>query len=188
MAKKEIKRNCHLYPMPVVIVGAKKDGRDNFMTAAFCGMMNIRPPVVVLGLATGHFTTAGIRENGTFSVNIPCTSLMKETDYCGLVSGHKVDKSRLFRVFYGKLGNAPMVEECPLTMECRLMQSIEFGPDAAFFGEIIAAYCDDDYMKGKMPDIEKIDPLLYSMTDSSYWSIGKKLGTAWSVGRSVGEV
>jgi flavin reductase (DIM6/NTAB) family NADH-FMN oxidoreductase RutF len=183
MSKKEIKRNCHLYPMPVVIVGAKKDGRANFMTAAFCGMMNIRPPVVVLGLAMNHFTTAGIRENGTFSVNLPSTSMIKVTDYCGTVSGYSVDKSDLFTVFYGKLGTAPMIEECPLTMECRLMQTIEFSPDGAFFGEIIAAYCDDEYMAGRMPDIARLDPLLYSMTDNGYWNIGKRLGTAWNIGK-----
>jgi flavin reductase (DIM6/NTAB) family NADH-FMN oxidoreductase RutF len=183
MAKKEIKNGCHLYPMPVVIVGARMDGKDNFMTAAFCGMMNIKPPVVALGLEMRHFTTLGIKQNGTFSVNLPSTAMMKVTDYCGLVSGHKVDKSGLFKVFYGKLETAPMIEDCPLTMECKLMQSFEFSPDAAFFGEVVATYCDDEFMGGKLPDIAKLDPMVYSMGDNSYWSLGKKLGTAWSVGK-----
>lgn len=183
MAKKEIKRGCHLYPMPVVIVGANNGGKANFMTAAFCGMLNIKPPVVALGLEVNHFTTVGIKENGTFSVNLPSAAMMKVTDYCGIVSGHKVDKSGLFKVFYGKLETAPMIEECPLTMECKLMQSIEFNPDGAFMGEIVAVYCDDEYMGEKLPDIAKMDPLLFSMSDNSYWSIGKRLGTAWSVGK-----
>jgi flavin reductase (DIM6/NTAB) family NADH-FMN oxidoreductase RutF len=183
MARKEIKRGCHLYPMPVVLVGANKGGRANFMTAAFCGMMNIRPPVAAIGLEKNHFTSAGIHENGTFSLSIPSTSMMKVTDYCGLVSGHNVDKSDLFKVFYGKLETAPMIEEAPLTMECKLMQHIDFGVDGAFIGEIMAVYCDDEYMGGKLPDIEKMDPLIYSMGDNSYWSIGKKLGAAWSVGK-----
>lgn len=183
MAKKEIRVSCHLYPMPVVIVGAKKDDRANFMTAAFCGMVNIKPPVVVLGLEQHHFTTAGIRENGTFSVNLPSTSMVKVTDYCGLVSGHKHDKSGLFNVFYGKLETAPMIEECPLTMECKLIQTVDFSPDGAFLGEIVAAYCDDEFMNGKLPDIEKLDPIIFSMGENSYWNIGKKIGTAWSTGK-----
>ena len=183
MPKKEIKSGCHLYPMPVVIVGANKGGRANFMTAAFCGMMNIKPPVVALGLELHHFTTAGILENGTFSVNLPSTAMMKVTDYCGLVSGHKVDKSGLFKVFYGKLETAPMIEECPLTMECRLLQKVDFTPDGAFLGEVTAVYCDDEFMAGKLPDIAKLDPIIFSISDNSYWSIGKKLGTAWSVGK-----
>lgn len=183
MAKKEIKNGCHLYPMTVVIVGANNGGRANFMTAAFCGMMNIKPPVVSLGLERRHFTTAGILESGTFSVNLPSTEMMKVTDYCGLVSGHKVDKSGLFKVFYGKLETAPMIEECPLTMECRFLQKVDFDPDGVFLGEVTAVYCDDEYMAGKLPDIAKLDPLLFSITDNSYWSIGKKLGTAWGVGK-----
>ena len=103
MAKKEIKNGCHLYPMPVVIVGANKGGRANFMTAAFAGIVNLNPPKIALGLGKLHFTSAGIVENGVFSVNLPSTSMMEATDYCGLVSGHKVDKSGVFKVFYGIL-------------------------------------------------------------------------------------
>lgn len=183
MAKKEIRRGCYLYPMPIVVVGALNEGRANFMTAAFCGMMNIKPPVVALGLELRHFTTGGIEKNGTFSVNIPSTSMVKAIDYCGLVSGHKVDKSNLFTVFYGHLGTAPMVEECPLTMECKLINKVEFSPDGLFLGEVMAAYCNDEYMGEKMPDMAKIDPLIYSVGDSSYWSIGRRLGRAWEIGK-----
>jgi flavin reductase (DIM6/NTAB) family NADH-FMN oxidoreductase RutF len=183
MAKKEIKNGCHLYPMPIVLVGANKDGKANFMTAAFAGIVNINPPTISLGLGKLHYTCAGIDENGVFSVNLPSASMMKATDYCGLVSGHKVDKTGIFKVFYGKLEKAPMIEECPLTMECRLLQKLELGADSLFLGEIVATYCDDQYMDGKMPDLAKLDPLIFSMGDSSYWSIGKKLGTAWSVGK-----
>jgi len=183
MAKKEIKRNCYLYPMPIVMVGAQKNGRPNFMTAAFCGMLKIQPPVVVLGLNKAHFTTAGIFENGTFSVNIPSTSMLKAVDYCGLVSGHTYDKSGLFKVFYGKLETAPMIEECPLTMECKKMQTVDLDTDGVFIGEVIATYCDDQYMNGKMPDIIKLDPIIFSVSNSSYWSIGKNIGKAWSIGK-----
>jgi flavin reductase (DIM6/NTAB) family NADH-FMN oxidoreductase RutF len=183
MAKKEIELGCHLYPMPVVIVGTKKDGRPNFLTAAFCGMLNIRPPIVVLGLNKMHFTSIGIKESGTFSINLPSTDMVKVTDYCGLVSGHKVDKSKLFKVFYGKLETAPMIEECPLTIECKLIQSMDFKLDGAFFGEIIAVYSEEKYLDGKAPDISKLDPIIFSMGDHSYWNIGKKIGQAWSAGK-----
>ncbi len=183
MSKQEIERGCYLYPMPIVLIGAKKEGRANFMTAAFAGILNINPPVVALGLNKIHFTSVGIVENGTFSVNIPSTSMVKITDYCGLVSGHKVDKSGLFKVFYGKLQTAPMIEECPLTMECKLVRDLEFGTDTAFIGEIMHAYCDDEYMDGKMPDIAKLDPLIFSMGDNTYWKLGDRIGKAWSIGK-----
>ncbi|MGD0857228.1 MAG: flavin reductase family protein [Dehalococcoidia bacterium] len=183
MSKKEIRRGPFLFPMPVVLVGANKGGKANFMTAAFAGIVNMNPPAIALGLGKSHFTSAGIDEGGVFSVNLPSTSMMKVTDYCGLVSGHKIDKSEVFKVFYGKLEKAPMIEECPLTMECKLLHKLDLGVDSAFIGEIIAVYCDDKYMAGEMPDMAKIDPLLFSMGDMSYWNTGKKIGAGWSVGK-----
>ena len=169
--------------MPVVIVGANNGGRANFMTAAFCGMMSVKPPTLALGLGIGHFTMAGIKENGTFSVNLPSTSLMKAADYCGIVSGHKVDKSGVFKAFYGSLGTAPMVEECPLTLECKLVSITEFKVDALVVGEVMASYCDEDCMGEKMPDMKKLDPMVFSLDDNGYWSIGQRLGTAWDAGK-----
>ncbi|MGD0353922.1 MAG: flavin reductase family protein [Dehalococcoidia bacterium] len=184
MAKKEIMNACHLYPMPLVLIGAKHEGRVNFMPAAFCGILNINPPIVALGLSKMHFTSRGIEENGVFSINLPSVEMVEATDYCGVVSGHKVDKSGLFKVFYGKLETAPMIEECRLNMECKLIQKIVLGVDTAYVGEIVATYCEDKYMDGKMPDIAKLNPLIFSMGDNSYWSIGKNVGKAWSIGKS----
>ena len=183
MSKKEIKRGPYLFPMPVVLVGALHEGRANFMTAAFAGIVNLNPPAIALGLSKLHFTSLGITENGVFSVNLPSTSMIEAADYCGLVSGHKVDKSGIFKVFYGKLEKAPMIEECPLTMECKLIHNLDLGQDNGYVGEIMAAYCDDQYMEGRMPDIQKIDPLIFSMGDNTYWNVGKKLGNGWSVGK-----
>jgi len=183
MAKKEIVCGPFLLPMPIVLVGATRVGKANFMAAAFAGIVNMNPPAIALGLNKMHFTSAGIVENGTFSVNLPSTAMMKVTDYCGLVSGHKVDKSGVFKVFHGKLKSAPMIEECPLNMECKLLHQIDMGPDTAFIGQIVAVYSDEQYMDGKMPDMAKIDPLLFSVQDNSYWNIGKKLGPAWNVGK-----
>jgi len=183
MSKKEIKRGSYLYPMPIVLVGAVHEGRANFMPAAFAGILNMNPPVIALGLNKVHFTAKGILENSAFSVNIPSTSMMKVTDYCGLVSGHKVDKSGLFKVFYGEMKTAPMIEECPLTLECKLLQTVDFAIDRAFVGEIMHSYCDDKYMDGQTPDISKIDPLIFSLGDSSYWKLGEKIGKGWSSGK-----
>ncbi len=66
MAKKEIMNACHLYPMPLVLIGAKHEGRVNFMPAAFCGILNINPPIIALGLSKMHFTSRGIEEKWCF--------------------------------------------------------------------------------------------------------------------------
>src|SRR5512137_264508 len=93
-------KNC-LYPLPTVLVGANVGGKPNYVTIAHVGIMD--PGSVSLGMNKAHYTNAGIKKNGTFSVNIPDESLVVKADYCGLVSGKKADKGALFKTFYGKL-------------------------------------------------------------------------------------
>jgi flavin reductase (DIM6/NTAB) family NADH-FMN oxidoreductase RutF len=136
-------KNC-LYPLPTTLVGANVNGKPNFITIAHIGIIN--PEAVSLGINKIHYTNNGIRENGTFSVNIPSAELVKETDYCGLVSGKTTDKSSIFKIFYGKLETAPMIEECPVNMECRLIKTVDFPNHDLFIGEIEDTYCDDIVM------------------------------------------
>lgn len=172
-----------LYPMPVTLVGANVNGKPNFLAVAFCGVMNPHPPTIYAALNKAHHTNAGIRENETFSMNIPSADLLKATDYCGIVSGSDVDKSKIFNVFYGELGNAPMISECPISMECRLAQIIELEIDHVFIGEVVQAYADPECLTKGLPDIKKMKPMAFSLHDNNYWMLGENIGKAWSVGK-----
>ncbi len=180
--KHEIKPGTYLFPMPTTLVGAMADGKPNYMVAAYVGMMNARPPVVSVALNKNHHTTMGIRDTKSFSVNIPSAPLVVKTDYCGLVSGKSVDKSALFTTFFGKLGTAPLIQECPLNLEVSLIQTIEFAVDVAFIGEIVSVFCDDACLTEGLPDIEKVNPLIFSMGLNRYYSVGDFVGKAWSIG------
>jgi flavin reductase (DIM6/NTAB) family NADH-FMN oxidoreductase RutF len=93
-----------LYPTPTVLVGAMVDGKPNYITIAHIGIVNhAKPYLISLSMAKVHHTNPGIRENKAFSVNIPSENLVVETDYAGLVSGKKTDKSDLFEIFNGEL-------------------------------------------------------------------------------------
>ena len=100
-----------IYPMPMLLVGANIDGKPNFMAVAWCGIANGEPPMISMSIRHRRHTLIGIRQNMTFSANIPSTDLVKETDYCGIAAGSKVDKVEVckFKVFYGKLENAPLI-------------------------------------------------------------------------------
>jgi flavin reductase (DIM6/NTAB) family NADH-FMN oxidoreductase RutF len=176
-------RNC-LYPMPTVLVGALVRGRPNFMTMAHVGIMDLK--TISLGMNKTALTKAGIFENRTFSVNIPSVDLVEKTDYCGLVSGKKVDKSRLFKIFYGELKTAPMIEECPVNMECRLVKNVDFPAHDIFMGEVVATYCDEAVMddQGRL-DYARLRPILFTMHDAGYWKLGERFSDAWSVGKSL---
>ncbi|MDW7708849.1 MAG: flavin reductase family protein [Deferrisomatales bacterium] len=174
-----------LYPMPTVLVGALVGGKANYLTVAYCGIVQHKPPMVAVTLGRGHYTNVGIREHGTFSVNIPPARLAEVTDWVGLHSGAAVDKSGVFENVYGVLGTAPMIRECPLNLECRVVRTLDLGGmNEVFIGEIAEVYADPGILTEGLPDLAKLDPIVFSMHDNTYWRVGEKLGTAWSLGRA----
>lgn len=174
--------NC-LYPMPTVLVGANVKGKPNFLTIAHLGIMDFLTVSVSLGKI--HHTNKGIVENKTFSINIPSMNLLKETDYCGIVSGADEDKSKLFDVFYGTLGTAPLIKECPVCIECRLVKKLDFPKHDIFVGEIVETHANREVLTDGILDFGKIDPLLFVMNDRNYWSLGKPVAKCWNVGREL---
>jgi flavin reductase (DIM6/NTAB) family NADH-FMN oxidoreductase RutF len=182
--KKKIGNQNVLYPTPVTIVGALVNGRANFINVAHVGILNAGAPhLISLGMGKVHHTNIGIRENKTFSVNILSQDQMVEMDYVGLVSGSKVDKSRVFETFYGELKTAPLIQNCPLSMECRLYDTYEIKTHDLFIGEIVATYADETALTDGKVDLAKVKPLLFDMVSKKYWSLGPAVGCCWSVGK-----
>ncbi|MFA5810255.1 MAG: flavin reductase family protein [Thermoleophilia bacterium] len=175
-------RNC-LYPMPTTLVGATVNGKPNFITIAHVGIAT--PGSITLGMGRTHYSNAGIREHGVFSVNIPSEDLLEKTDCCGLVSGREIDKASLFSIFYGELDRAPLIEECPINMECRLVKTVEFPTHDLFIGEIVATHCDDEVLEDGVVDFARVRPLLFVMNDRSYWRLGDRFSQAWSAGMEL---
>jgi trans-aconitate 2-methyltransferase len=169
-----------LYPMPVVLVGTLVDGKPNFITVAHVGVLNANTPhLVSISLGKIHFTNQGIKENRTFSINIPSEDMMSKVDYVGLVSGKNTDKSSLFEITFGELATAPMINECPVSMECRLVNIMELPTHDVFIGEIISTYSENSIMKGSRIDISKIRPMLFDMASRMYYSLGRPIGNCW---------
>jgi flavin reductase (DIM6/NTAB) family NADH-FMN oxidoreductase RutF len=184
MEKQQIGNNFFI-PMPVVLVGTQVNGKDNFMAVGWCARVNGNPPMIACGIHNSHYTPQGIAETKTFSVNIPSSGLLEKTDYCGLVSGQKTDKSKVFDVFYGSLKTAPMIRECPVTLECRLVQIVSLPTHSLCIGEIVGAYADSAAIMDGKPDFPEIDPLFLTMPDNRYWTLGKYAGDAWSAGKKL---
>ncbi len=170
-----------LFPMPTILVGANVGGRPNYITVAHCGIAALVH--ITISLRKGRFTSSGIKENGSFSVNIPSIEMVKETDYCGLVSGQNIDKGKLFQSFYGRLETAPMIQNCPINMECKLKQTVDFPTHEIFIGEVMETYCDEKYLKDGVVDLEKVQPILYGPRE--YWKIGGSIAKTFSVGKSL---
>ncbi len=184
MAKTKQGPGNFLWPMPVVLVGANVKGRANFLAIAYVGIVNHTPPMIEVALRKNRFSSEGIKENKSFSVNAASAAMVEATDYCGIYSGAKVDKSQVFEVFYGQLGSAPMIEESPFNLECKLVKVLDFGGShEVFIGEIMETYSSEDYMNEGRPDIGKIEPLVYDAGSLSYWTLRDKLARAFQIGK-----
>jgi flavin reductase (DIM6/NTAB) family NADH-FMN oxidoreductase RutF len=126
-----------------------------------------------------------ITDTGEFSVNLPSSDMVEVTDYTGLVSGKRTDKSGLFEIYYGELMSAPLIKNCPLSIECKVNQKVELPTNSFFIAEIINIYTEDKYLTDGKPDVKKIKPFLLTMPDNRFWSIGEYLGSAWDAGRKL---
>ncbi len=170
---------------PVVIVGVKTDGKPDFATVAWTGVACSNPPAITIALQHHRYSLKGIRQNMTFSVNIPSVDLVKETDYCGLVSGSSLDKARdcHFTVFYGKLESVPFIEQCPINHACEVVEIINLGSHELIVGRIVETHISEDCTREGRLDSAKIKPLMYA--GRKYCAVGGEVGDSFSVGKSV---
>ena len=185
MGRMKIDANAFVYPMPMVLIGTMVENRANFMAVAWVSRVNARPPMIAAALGKIHYTNSGIHQNKTFSVNIPGLDLLEKADYCGLVSGKNANKSQLFDIFHGGLSNAPMIQQCPLCMECKLVSAVDLPTNTLFIGEIIGTYAEERFLTDGKPDIRKMIPFTLTMPDNNYWGMGNTVGKAWSIGENL---
>lgn len=177
-----------IYPMPAMLVGANVDGQPNFMAVAWGGIACGEPPMLSAAIHHRRYTLKGIHQNMTFSANIPSVDQSKEVDYCGIVSGSKAGKAEAchFKVFYGKLGNAPLIEQCPVNLECRVIHILDLGSHSLVIGKIEETHVSEDCLTKGKPDAAKIKPLTYVTSPAAqYQGLGEVIAKAFSVGRQL---
>ncbi len=183
MKKVKLTNSPLIYPLPAVLIGAVMGGKPNYCTAGNCGIISVEPAAVYTSLDRKHYTGRGILENKWFSINIPSVDHMVQVDYCGLVSGSKIDKSHVFRTFYGENEKAPLIEECPINLVCELIKSFDIYNMTVYIGEVKETYASESVLTGGLPDTKKIGPLIYNM-DNRYWSIGDVVGSGFAAGKN----
>jgi len=166
----------------MVIVGSKFKDKANFMAVAWVSRVNFDPAVYSVAIGQNHLTHDCILENKCFSINIPGKDLVEKTDYVGIVSGKKEDKSGIFTVYYEKNKNIPLIEEAALSMECKLLDYVKLSSNTIFLGEITGAYCKQEFLTNGIPDFKRIDCFILTMPDNIYWGLGENFGSAWSSG------
>ena len=169
----------YMYPQPVLILGTyDKEGKPNAMNAAWGMTSDYKEVSVSLG---EHKTTDNLAENGDFTLSFGTEDTMLACDYVGVISGRtekdKLKKSGL-HAFKSENVNAPLFEELPMALECR-MKSIENG---ILIGEIINVCADESILTDGKTDPAKLKPICFDPVNNTYMSLGRVVGNAFKDG------
>ncbi len=187
--KKSLGAKTIVYPTPVFLVGTYDDDRNpNLMAAAWGGICCSVPPCVAVSLRKATYSYDSIMSRGAFTINIVPAEMVAKADYCGIASGRDQDKFSKMNItpVKSELVDAPYGEEFPFILECKLFKSIEIGLHTQFIGEIIDIKADPKILgKDGKPDIKKIDPIIFDPGTRNYWSVGKHLDKAFSIGKNI---
>lgn len=180
--KKSLGVQPFLFPMPVLIIGTySNDGTPDAMNAAWGTICDFDK--VALFLSETHKTVENIKERKAFTVAVADEKHLIQSDYVGLVSA-KTNKNKIadsgFNTTKSSRVDAPVIEDLPLTLECRLIEIDE--KNGCVYGEIVNVLAEESVFTNGIVDITKVKPISFDPSSRCYYSIGKKVGTAFSDG------
>lgn len=173
-----------VYPQPVLIIGTyDKDGNPDAMNAAWGGQYDTNLVMLCLG---SHKTTDNIAEKRAFTVSFATAAQVVASDYVGIVSANddpdKIKKSG-FTTKKSEFVDAPIINELPMTLECRL---VKFNEDGIVVGEIVNVSADESILdENGNVDAVKLDAIIFDPVNAAYHRLGEKVGNAFSDGNKL---
>ena len=180
MGKQIWKPGNMVYPLPAVMVStADTKGNDNIITVAWTGTVCTNPAMLYISVRPERYSYHLLRESGEFVVNLTTEKLAKATDWCGVRSGRDYDKWKEMHLTRGeakKLQYAPIIQESPVNIECKVTEVHELGSHHMFLARVEAVQEDESYMN-ETGKFELNDTQLLAYSHGEYYTLGKKLGT-----------
>jgi flavin reductase (DIM6/NTAB) family NADH-FMN oxidoreductase RutF len=185
--KKSFGARTIAYPLPVFVVGTyDKDGRPDAMVAAWGGICSSDPPCIAISVRESRYTYHNLVERRVFTVSIPSTMYVAEADYFGIESGGNTNKFAAAGLtpVRGDFVDAPYVGEFPVILECKVVNTQSIGTHPQFIGEILDVKIDESALDADgRPNISKINPLIFDVIRSEYYTAGNVIGRAFSAGK-----
>lgn len=172
-------------PQPALMIGTyDENGNPDVMMAAWGGQCDNNQVCFRL---SPHRTTTNLRATKEFTLSYATQRDVAESDYFGTVSANDVpDKIAQagFTVTKSQNINAPIIDQYPLTMECRVVEIIEREGDGCFvIGEVVNTIADPSILTDGRIDLDKLQPIVFDASMPSYRSVGGVVGGAWDAGK-----
>ena len=192
MGKVELKAQTLLLPLPAAMISCAAEGyKPNIITLSWIGIVNSEPPMLSISIRQNRYSHAIVKKAGEFIVNVTSEMNLKAVDYCGNRSGRDVDKFKEMGLtaIPGKIVKAPMIQECPINLECITRQSMLLGTHEMFIAEIVAVHVDEEILdSGKLLNIDKLKPLAYCPVVREYrGNMSKMMGRYGEVAGKKGK-
>ena len=177
MAKATWKSGTFIYPLPAVMVSCGTMEKSNIITVAWTGILNTNPATVYISVRPTRYSYQLLKEQKEFVINLTNKELVQATDWCGVKTGAKVDKFKEMHLHKekAKFVSCPMIQESPVSIECKVKEIKPLGSHDMFLAEVLAINADEKYINEKGAfDISKCDLIAYA--NGHYYMLGKKLG------------
>ena len=171
------KPGTFVYPIPAVMVSCGNMEKSNIITVAWTGIINTNPATVYISVRPSRYSYNIIKETKEFAINLTTRNLVRETDWCGVKTGAKVDKFKEMNLHKerAKYIECPLIKESPVSIECKVREIKELGSHHMFIADVLSIDADDKYINEKGAfDIQKCELIAYA--NGGYYSLGKKLG------------
>lgn len=176
--KESWKASVMTAPLPPALVSCGSCDKPNVLTVAWTGVLCTRPPVTYISLRPERFSYGLIKESGEFVINLPPAPIVRAVDTCGVKSGRDTDKFALTGLtpVQAFSVSAPMIAECPVSIECRVREIVPLGSHDMFIADIVGVAAAKELLdeKGRLA-LEKADLIAYA--HGAYFTLGKQLGT-----------
>lgn len=178
-----------LYPLPPVMVSCGTMERPNVITVAWTGIINSDPAMTYISVRPERYSHRLITETSEFVINLTTELLIWTADYCGVKSGRDINKFSLPTITAAAASkvSSPMIEESPVSIECKVDTIIRLGTHDMFISNIVAVNVDENLLdsKGKL-HLEKAR--LVATSHGKYFALGKQVGTfGYSVKKKRGK-
>lgn len=184
MEKENIGSLVALYPKPLTVVGAEVNGKVNWLVVGHTGIIGHNR--IILSMNDKHYTNIGIHQTGRLSINLVSREMLPKADYAGSVSGADTDKSTLFAYHIGENG-APLIDESPLSMECKVVDEFKTDGFDNFICEVAATYVAKDMLnENGRPDYTRLKPVLFEFPTYSYLATGEVIGRCLALDKESG--
>lgn len=178
MSKQRWKGGALLAPVPPVMVSCGTMAKPNIITIAWTGIVNTIPPKTYISIRPERYSYDIIKNSGEFVINLTTKSLVKKADYCGVKTGAKCDKFKDMALTPAAASDvsAPLIDESPINIECRVTDIITMGSHDMFLADIVSVNVDEALIdeKGKLR-MDKCRLVAYS--HGEYFELGAKLGS-----------